>query len=115
MRSDFGWAWESPGGKVKDGEGARVAMCREIGEELGVDSVVGDPIASFDLDPPLVSRPLRVTFYGIVHTAGHIEPLHAVGLGWFTVPEMAGLTMTPANEAFRAALADYVANMPEAM
>ncbi len=106
MRSDFGWAWECAGGKVNEGETPTEALCREIGEELGVDSVIGEPLASFNFDPPVCRFPVRVTFYSVLRTAGHFEPRQSIGMGWFDGSEMTRLTMTPGNEAFREGLGE---------
>ena len=51
--------WEFPGGKVEAGEGRRVALIREVREELGVGLEVGEeiegrlqPDSSIDTDLP---------------------------------------------------------------
>src|SRR5688572_16194955 len=34
--------WEFPGGRVQEGESDRDALVRELGEEMGIDVVVGE-------------------------------------------------------------------------
>lgn len=111
--SDHPWRWESVGGKVEPRDDSpQAALRRELHEELGVDSVIGQELASFDLDPPRVSKPLRVTFY----TVDYITPAYPatntmiqIGLGWFGRTEVLTLPMLPANEEFRDALAEMLA------
>ncbi|WP_347350623.1 NUDIX domain-containing protein [Intrasporangium sp.] len=42
--SELAGGWELPGGKVEPGEAPLAALHREIGEELGVDIVVGPAV-----------------------------------------------------------------------
>ena len=44
--------WEFPGGKVKPGESAEVALCRELNEELGVSVVEYALFAKIEHDYP---------------------------------------------------------------
>lgn len=105
-RSSYPWTWESAGGKVELGEGQRFALARELREELGVDALIGDRLASFDFDPPEVDRALRVTFYRVDRFEGTPRALQAIGIGWFLPVEVLGLRLAPANARFREGLMD---------
>jgi len=41
--------WEFPGGKVEPGEDARMALARELREELNVDAVIGEEMDSYEV------------------------------------------------------------------
>lgn len=108
-RSDYAWLWECPGGKVEDGETLRDALARALSEELGVQAEIGDPLQSFDFDPPMISTPTRVTFFQARIPVDAVpRPLVAVGIGWFNRGAVRTLDMMPANAAFRVDLAMMV-------
>lgn len=99
---DFSFTWESPGGKVEQGEHPHDALAREVEEELGlrVVYVTIDPIWSGVFENP-VSRPdraqVRVTFYNVAAAMGRPHGREGQGWGWFTTAEMRALTLSPAN------------------
>jgi 8-oxo-dGTP diphosphatase len=48
--AELAGGWEFPGGKVERGESAHAAISRECREELGIDIVVGERLATQTLD-----------------------------------------------------------------
>lgn len=110
-RSDFGWKWETPGGKVKidaqgeHEEGMHAALRRELREELGVEAVIGAGLKFVRVEPPVVRVTCALTFYLADIGDQMPRPLEAIGLGWFTREEMLTLDLAPANVIARNTLA----------
>jgi 8-oxo-dGTP diphosphatase len=105
-KGSFPFLWESPGGKIDDGESFDSALKRELDEKLGIEVrrmhlPRGRGIAAVDIDPPVYKVPRRVYLLRAEIVAGTPKPRVAIGLGWFTADELANLKMTPANEARR--------------
>jgi 8-oxo-dGTP diphosphatase len=106
----FPLAWCTPGGKVEHGETDVAALRRELAEELGVSLKLSyEPSSVFDvdLDPPTVSRPVRVTCYRVDWTGfcGEPRPLDGTaGLGWFDASGLLTLNLTPSDRASRQSL-----------
>lgn len=114
---DFGFCWESPGGKVDGNESHHQALRREVLEELGID--IGE--LPHGLKPTwtgrfenVVTRPDRVdielSFYMIgdrftgTPTANENQP----GMGWFHTDEMLCINLSPANNRARFEIAAAV-------
>src|SRR6478735_10453852 len=81
--------WEFPGGKVESKEIPRLALCREVLEELGLTL---DPHAlapaGFAEEPPLEDGPgLVLLLYTCGAWRGLPAALEGQNWGWFTIKE----------------------------
>lgn len=100
-RSDFPFAWESPGGKVEKGEMDSVALRREIQEELGVVAEVLDtaPVYKSVWRPPQVPKGCEVRLYRCYIAETDVPELREgqFGMGWFLESEVPRLYMMLGN------------------
>ena len=89
--------WEFPGGKLEDGETPESALVRELAEELaiGVDTANLSP-ACF-ASASVGDRPLLLMLYICTAWEGEPVAVESPQLGWFSINEMAGLPMPPAD------------------
>lgn len=110
-KGSYPWLFESPGGKVDQGETHSQALVRELREELAIEATVLGSIASLppvDVAPRDGAIPRRVYFMRALIGFQIPIPRVAVDLGWFTPGVLMGLKMTPANEARREELVALV-------
>lgn len=70
----YGLQWEFPGGKVRDGEGLKAALRRELEEELGIDAAVGAEV--YRLRHRYPDRYVEVVFFQVKSYRG--EPANRV-------------------------------------
>lgn len=91
----MGGLWEFPGGKVEAGETPQEALQRELREELGVASVVGDPITFAVHSEP--GRAIVLLFFSA--SVGESVPYAAEGqeLAWVPPAELAAYPTPPAD------------------
>ena len=87
--------WEFPGGKVEQGESGRLALEREIDEELQCVVEVGDEIATTRYDDGRVVVVLTTFWSRIV--SGTPRLTEHTALRWVAPGELGGLDWAPAD------------------
>jgi 8-oxo-dGTP diphosphatase len=100
-----GGLWEFPGGKVENGENPRLALCREIAEELGI------AIEPQALKPALVAdeglqNPVVLILYSTDRWNGQVAALDNQQWGWFSIEQARTLPMPPMD-------ADLLERLPQ--
>lgn len=92
----LGGLWEFPGGKVDAGEAHEAALVRELGEELGIDVLVGEKSdAVVEWTDGEVS--IRLTAYHCTILQGQAKALEHEEIRWCDVGELALLDWAEAD------------------
>jgi 8-oxo-dGTP diphosphatase len=73
--------WEFPGGKVEPGEEPRAALARELREELGIDSIIGEEIDAYQVQYTS-EHPTQLIFYRVTSFSGEPENLDFEQIVW---------------------------------
>lgn len=69
---DFPSKWEFPGGKIEPGEAPQAALQRELLEELGIETEIGEEVWRTEHQYPQHS-PLELIFYRVARYQGEAE------------------------------------------
>jgi 8-oxo-dGTP diphosphatase len=91
--------WEFPGGKVEQGEDPRDALARELREEIGIDTSVGEIVeVTFHA---YEERSVLLLFYDVTRLAGSPEPraIDAAAVAWVSADELRAFAFPAADVA----------------
>jgi mutator protein MutT len=98
--------WEFPGGKREAGETFEQCLVRELREELGVETEVGQLIESLTHDYP--EKTVHLRFFRCRLVRGEPRPIGCAACKWVTPETLAGHDFPGAD----ARLLDILANTP---
>lgn len=94
LHKHHGGLWEFPGGKVESAESPRLALVREIAEELGIE------LETTALRPALladsgIAEEIVLFLYTCNQWRGDVAALEGQEWGWFTLAEAGKLPLAP--------------------
>ena len=96
--------WEFPGGKVRDGEAAEVALARELREELGVTLTKCAELGRVRHKYTVAPEELEIRFFAAAIAEAEMVPTCFEQIAWVLPKELAQYDFLAAN-------AELVANL----
>jgi len=95
--SMFELMWEFPGGKVQAGEDLRMALARELEEELGVKAEVGRELHRQIYKYEQMSEPTELVFFNARAERGAIRNIVFERIEWRAPEKLLDLDFLPAD------------------
>lgn len=110
-----GGLWEFPGGKVEEGEAARLALGRELQEELGIGIEAARPLIKIQHDYP--DKHVLLDVWEVTAFSGEPHGAEGQPLAWVTPRELPDYEFPAANQPIVAAarLPDQYLITPEGL
>jgi len=102
-------AWEFPGGKRMPGETPRIALERELAEELGIAVEAAEPLIELLHDYP--DRRVRLDVWVVHRYTGEPQPLEGQPLRWAALEELPSASLLEADRP----ILDALRRMPAAV
>jgi 8-oxo-dGTP diphosphatase len=87
--------WEFPGGKLQAGEERRVALARELDEELGIAVDDAEPV--LELVHDYSDKRVLLDVWRVLRYRGAVTAREGQALRWITVEEFADLPLLEAD------------------
>jgi 8-oxo-dGTP diphosphatase len=102
--SHLAGAWEFPGGKVESGEDPRVALARELDEELSIQATVGEILDVTFHRYEDVGRAVLILFFHAAREKGSPPPraVDVADFRWATAGDLEPDRFPPADVAILA-------------
>ena len=93
----MGGLWEFPGGKVVRGESPAAALRRELAEELGIATEIGEPVTFAVHEEPGLR--ILLLFFTARILSGEPRALDGQRLAWVAPPDLGSYPTPPADAA----------------
>lgn len=92
----YGMQWEFPGGKVQDGEGLEASLRRELKEELGIDTRIGEEV--YRLRHRYPDRYVEVAFFRVESYQGTVANHVFETIAWVPRKNLPGYNFLEADQ-----------------
>ncbi len=103
---EFAGGWEFPGGKVEPGESDKVALVREIKEELEVEIEVGEFVHTVEYDYPNFHLSMNCYFANVV--SGEIVLTEHQSAKWLMRETLMSVEWLPADVSLIELLSEMI-------